>query len=93
MSLLERLFDYFANDPLELLALLGGSRGLVFWLTLIKGRARIRAKILEEGFYNPSDAIAGLSVEVVNFGKDPRPSSRISSCMAIRPRVSADGLC
>ena len=71
MTVLERLLDYFASDPLKLLTLLGGSGGLAFWLTLIRGRVRIRVKILEEKFYNPSDTTAGLRAEVVNLGKEP----------------------
>lgn len=42
------VIQYFVADPLKLLYLLGGSGGIVYWLSLYRGRRRIRVRLISE---------------------------------------------
>lgn len=40
--------QYFLDDPLRLLYLLGGGGGIVYWLSLYRGRRRISVRLISE---------------------------------------------
>lgn len=78
----KKIAEYFLEDPLRLLTLVGGSGGLLFWYDRYKNRTRLSIKIINLGLNQPSDSNkASMKFEVENLGTLPnslRPSLYLS---------------
>lgn len=48
--MLQTVINYFAQDPLKLLYVLGGSGGLVYWWDRYRNRPRLRVRLVDEHF-------------------------------------------
>jgi hypothetical protein len=67
------VLNYFLNDPLKILYLLGGAGGVWFWIEKWADRIRIQVRPIEHSFdtdMEPNIEVE-LSFEVVNLGKSP----------------------
>lgn len=62
MNLLAQVLDYFASDPMRLLALVGGSGGLVYWMDRFRDRSRLTAALVSITSHR-------CTVEVENVGR------------------------
>lgn len=73
MITLEFAITYFANDPLKLLYLLGGTGGVWFWVEKWLERIRIQIRPLNHSFDTNLDPTLKVEFEfeAVNLGKSP----------------------
>ena len=88
IGLLIKLIDYFTDDPMRVLALIGGSGGLVYWLDRYKNRARLRVRLLDLGLsphYGENEA--RIRFEAENFGTVPMSLKPIVYLKGIIPKV------
>ena len=68
----DRLYRYFADDPLRLLTLIGGSGGLLYWWDRFRSRPRVRFYRLKDVFHVPgSGDYAQIRFEAENVGSEP----------------------
>ncbi len=74
---LKSIIQYFADDPLRLVYVLGGSGGLAYWIHLLRYRTRLSVRIVQE---HPKLTI--LSFEAENLGASP---------MSLNPTVTLTG--
>lgn len=72
MDILSKLLDYFLQDPLRILTLLGGSGGLMYWVHLFLNRTRLGVTLTQEDFYSESGrGQPKLLFEAINLGTGP----------------------
>lgn len=63
------VINYFLNDPMKILYLLGGSGGLHYWINQWRSRARLSVKILSERYSSGSEPFnVQISIECINLG-------------------------
>jgi len=65
------LIDYFKEDPLRLLTLLGGTGGLVYWYDRIKNRLRIKIRFLVLNTHLINNKPYSITFEANNIGDMP----------------------
>lgn len=67
---MDHIFEYFTNDPLRVLYLLGGSGGIWFWIGQWRDRVRVQIKIVDENRYVSDDMkyIPCATCEIENIG-------------------------
>jgi hypothetical protein len=69
MELLIDLLKYFKTDPMRILALVGGSGGLVYWIDRYQNRVRIKIKLIDLGlFQKQGESKSTLIFEAENLG-------------------------
>jgi len=56
---------------LKLLAVLGGSGGVMYWVDRFRNRTKLRVRIMQERFGGLPADLHLLSLEIVNIGRDP----------------------
>lgn len=72
MEFLIDLISYFTNDPMRILALVGGSGGLFYWLDRYQNRMRIKIKLIDLGlFQKQGESQSTLIFEAENLGTKP----------------------
>lgn len=71
-ALIDTVINYFAQDPLKVLYLLGGSGGLMYWLGLYRNRPRLSVRLLDEEFdvKEPPFLLITTRFEVENIGTE-----------------------
>ncbi|MDO8142545.1 MAG: hypothetical protein Q6358_13675 [Candidatus Brocadiales bacterium] len=65
------VLDYFWQDPLRLLTMLGGTGGVVYWVNLYRNRMRIRIRMLREKRMGTDNQKTLLEFEVESIGNMP----------------------
>ena len=65
------VLDYFWQDPLRLLTMLGGSGGFVYWINLYRNRMRIRIRMFREKCMATDNQKTFLEFEAESIGNMP----------------------
>jgi len=66
------IIDYFKEDPMRLLALIGGTGGVVYWIDRYQNRTRIKIRLIKYGFFTKRGEVkSDLVFEVENLGTTP----------------------
>ena len=67
------IVEYFAQDPLRILYVVGGSGGIWFWVSQWRGRVRLAVRSLQHQIHDStqSDIKLELRFEVENLGDSP----------------------
>lgn len=87
MKILSKLFDYFLEDPLPVLTLLGGSGGLMYWVYIFLDRTRLRITLTREDYYSESGrSRPTLLFEAINVGTGPTSLEPSVSLAGFTPR-------
>lgn len=63
--------NYFTEDPLKLLTLIGGSGGVLYWVNLIKNRIRVKIRVKEIKPYSFDGKAPSITFEAENLGGTP----------------------
>jgi hypothetical protein len=63
-----KVITYFANDPMKLLYLLGGSGGVSYWYEKWSSKIKIKVKIKNQE-YSPTDTSIKFEFDAVNLGE------------------------
>jgi len=73
LNIISNLIDYFSKNPIRLLYLIGGTRGVWYWINQWRDRVRIRIKIIEEKPFISRDLVecSTMQCEVENLGSRP----------------------
>lgn len=72
MELLIDILKYFKTDPMRILALIGGSGGLVYWIDRYQNRMRVKIKLIDLGlFQKQGESKSTLIFEAENLGTKP----------------------
>ena len=82
---LNTIVNYFAQDPLKILYMLGGAGGIHYWINQWRDRRRISVRWIKE-IYSPTHALdcnVTLLVEITNLGSAPT---------SLGPKVTVVGL-
>jgi hypothetical protein len=70
MDFLDKVWQYFRDDPLRLLTVLGGSGGLAYWVDRLRNRPRLKLRLVSERFHDNSTP-AKVEFEAINVGNEP----------------------
>ena len=67
------IVEYFAQDPLRILYVVGGSGGIWFWVSQWRGRVRLAVRSLQHQIHDSTqpDIKLELRFEVENLGDSP----------------------
>jgi hypothetical protein len=88
------LFNYFINDPLRILTVIGGTGGLLYWYDRYKTRSRIKIRLLANGLVpSSSDNKNYISFEAENFGSAPvslEPDVLLKGIIPIALRIKSN---
>ncbi len=88
INLIIRVWHYFLDDPMRILALIGGSGGLVYWYDRYKNRTRLRVRLLDLGLYpKHGNTESCIRFEAENFGTVPISLEPIVYLSGIIPQV------
>jgi len=75
--------QYFLDDPLRVLTVVGGSGGLLYWFKLYRDRTRLEVRFLDKKTWGgPRGEMVVFTIEVTNLGGRP---------IALRPEISMSG--
>ena len=79
------ILSYLAADPLRILYILGGSGGIVYWISLWHGRVRVTANISDVNWTDVDSTMSQLIlfIEVENLGDKPT---------SVKPTISLTGI-
>ena len=82
---LSTVVNYFAQDPLKILYMLGGAGGIHYWINQWRDRRRISVRWIKEiyGTAHRANCNVTLLVEITNLGSAPT---------SLGPRVTVVGL-
>jgi len=84
---MDKIITYFAEDPLRILYLIGGSGGLWFWFNEWRNRTRIKISMLSETFdpvTNPNVKVE-TKLEITNLGNSVTSIDSSISVKALTP--------
>lgn len=78
------LINYFINDPLRILTVIGGSGGLIYWYDRCQNRSRLKIRLHTFGLVKSfSDNKKHITFEAENYGTNP---------MSLEPYVLLKGI-
>ena len=63
-----KVLAYFANDPMKVLYLLGGSGGVFYWYEKWASKIKIKARLIKQ-IYSPADMSATFEFNAINLGE------------------------
>jgi hypothetical protein len=87
MDTVSKVVDYFLQDPLRVLALIGGSGGVAYWVALYRGRSRIAIRDFRElTARSATDPRPCIQFEAESLGKDPVSLAREIQMTGYTPR-------
>ncbi|MEH6348367.1 MAG: hypothetical protein V7785_24950 [Bermanella sp.] len=80
------ILQYFANDPMKLLYLVGGSGGVHYWINQWRYRNRLQVKIVSETYNDLQQdyVTVNLKVECINLG---------DMVVSLQPLVTVKAFC
>ena len=63
-----KVLAYFANDPMKVFYLLGGSGGVFYWYEKWASKIKLKAKLTNQ-IYSPDDMSATFEFKAINIGE------------------------
>jgi hypothetical protein len=85
---MNRILEYFINDPLRILYLLGGTGGIWFWFGQWRDRVRVRIKIIDETRYvsDGMQYVPCVTCEIENIGGRPTSMLEVVTLTGYTPK-------
>jgi hypothetical protein len=82
------LINYFIDDPLRILTIIGGSGGLIYWYDRCQNRSRLKIRLKTFGLVkSSSDNKKHITFEAENYGTNPMS---LEPCVLLKGIVLSD---